>query len=90
MESRAPAYLCYKEKPVEFMLLRLEGTSPEEFEKFTLDLAREHGVDPSTTHLIRVDRMTQEEIEGMMRSLGLITSKNEREVLADIGNLGVP
>jgi hypothetical protein len=83
-------YLCYKDFPREFMLLKLTGTTAEAFEKYTLDLALEHGVDPSTTHLVRLDGKTQREIEGLMRDLGLITSENEREVLVDISNLGVP
>jgi hypothetical protein len=85
-----PAYLCYKDFPREFMILRLVGNTPEAFEKYALDLAREHGVDPSSTHLIRLDSMTRYEIEALMRELELITADNEREVLVDIGSLGLP
>jgi hypothetical protein len=86
----APLYLVYKDFPREFMLLKLVGTTPDDFEKYTQDLAVEHGVDPSTTHLVRLDGKSQKDIESMMRDLGLITSENEREVLLDISNLGVP
>ena len=85
-----PVYLCYKDSPREFMLLKLVGTTPEAFEKYTLDLARENGVDPSSTHLERLDGMTRQQVEEMMRELGLITEDNEREVLLDIGQLGLP
>jgi hypothetical protein len=85
-----PVYLVYKDYPREFMLLKLVGTTAEAFEKYSLDLAKEHGVDPSTTHLVRLDGKTQREIEALMRDLGLITSENEREVLVDISSLGVP
>jgi hypothetical protein len=89
-ETTVPLYLCYKDFPREFMLLKLVGTTAEAFEKYTLDLAREHGVDPSTTHMVRLDGKNREEIEELMRGIGLITSENEREVLADIRSLGVP
>jgi hypothetical protein len=89
-QSSVPLYLCYKDFPREFMLLKLVGTTPEAFEKYTLDLAKENGVDPSTTHFVRLDGKSQREIEGLMRELGLITSENEREVLVDISNLGAP
>ncbi|MDA4135367.1 MAG: hypothetical protein OK449_00020 [Thaumarchaeota archaeon] len=89
-QSSVPMYLCYKDFPREFMLLKLVGTTPEAFEKYTADLAREHSVDPSTTHIVRLDGKTQREIEGLMRDLGLITSENEREVLVDISSLGAP
>jgi len=89
-QSSVPLYLCYKDFPREFMLLKLVGTTAEEFEKYTLDLARDHDVDPSTTHLVRLDGKSRREIEGLMRDLGLITSENEREVLVDISNLGAP
>jgi hypothetical protein len=85
-----PVYLCYKDFPTEFMLLKLVGMTPEAFEKYSLDLAREHGVDPSSTHLERLDGMTRQQVEEMMRRLGLITEENEREVLLDIGQLGLP
>lgn len=85
-----PAYLCYKDFPREFMILKLVGKTPEEFEGYALDLAREHGVDPSSTHLIRLDTMTRSEIETLMRNLDLITADNERDVLVDIGSLGLP
>jgi hypothetical protein len=85
-----PVYLCYKDTPREFMFLKLVGKTPEDFEKYALDLAKEHGVDPSSTHLVRLDSMTRLEIETMMRELGLITSDNEREVLLDIVSLGLP
>jgi hypothetical protein len=85
-----PVYLCYKDSPREFMLLKLVGTTPEEFERFALNLAKENGVDPATTHMVCVDGMTTQQIETMMRDLGLITSENEREVLLDIRSLGLP
>jgi hypothetical protein len=84
------AYLCYKDFPREFMLLKLVGTTPEEFEKFAFNLAKENGVDPATTHMVCVDDMTSQGIETMMRKLGLITSENERGVLLDIRSLGLP
>jgi hypothetical protein len=83
-------YLCYKDPPREFMIFRLVGNTPEAFEKYALDLAKENGVDPSSSHLIRLDAMTQSEIETLMRNLELITADNEREVLVDIGSLGLP
>lgn len=89
-QTSVPIYLCYKDFPREFFLMKLVGTTPEAFEKYTVDLARDHGVDPSTTHLVRLDGKNQGEIEGLMRELGLITSENEREVLVDISNLGLP
>jgi hypothetical protein len=89
-ESSVPIYLCYKDSPREFMLLKLVATTAEAFEKYTLDLAREHGVDPSTTRFVRLDGKDRGEIEALMRDLGLITSENEREVLVDISNLGLP
>ncbi len=89
-ETTVPLYLCYKDFPREFMLLKLVGTTAEAFEKYTQDLARQDGVNASLTHLVRLDGKSQREIEGLMRDLGLITSENEREVLVDISNLGVP
>lgn len=89
-ENPIPLYLCYKDFPREFMLLKLVGTSVEAFEKYTQDLAREHGVDTSSTHFVRLDGKDRYEIEALMRGLGLITPDNEREVLLDISNLGVP
>lgn len=89
-EDRVPVYLCYKESPREFMLLKLVGTTPEAFMKFSMDLARENGVDPSTTHFERLDGKTQEEVEALMRGLGLITPENEKGVLADISSLELP
>jgi hypothetical protein len=82
----APVYLCYKD----FVLFKLVGTTPEAFEKYSLDLARENGVDPSSTHFERLDGMTRQQVEDLMRELGLITGENEREVLIDIGELGLP
>lgn len=87
--SRA-LYLCYKDFPREFMLLKVLEMSPEDFEKFTLDLARDNNVDSSSTHLVRVDGMTRYEVETLMRREGLITEENEREVLLDISSLGLP
>jgi hypothetical protein len=72
------------------MLLKLVATTAEAFEKYTQELARQDGVNASSTHLVRLDGKSQREIEGLMRDLGLITSENEREVLVDISNLGVP
>jgi len=89
-EENVPLYLCYKDFPREFMLLKLVGTTAEAFEKYTSDLARESGVDASTTHLVRLDGKTRQEIEELMREKGWITSENEREVLTDISELGVP
>ena len=88
-EENVPLYLCYKDFPREFMLLKLVGTTAEVFEKYASDLARDNGVDTSTTHLVRLDGKTQEEIEELMREIGLITAENEREVLTDISELGV-
>ena len=88
--SLPSVYLCYKDFPREFFLMKLVGTTPEAFEKYTTDLAREHGADASTTHLVRLDGKSRGEIERLMRDLGLITSENEREVLVDISNLGLP
>jgi hypothetical protein len=88
--SSVPVYLCYKEFPREFMLLKLVGTTAEAFEKYAQDLAKENGADPSTTHLVCLDGKTQKDIEAIMRDLGLITAENEREVLVDISNLGIP
>ena len=85
-----PAYLCYKDFPREFMLLKLVGTTAEAFEKYSLELARENGVDPSSTHFERLDGMTRQQVEDLMRELGLITEENEREVLTDIAELGLP
>jgi hypothetical protein len=34
--------------------------------------------------------MTRQQVEDLMRELGLITGENEREVLIDIGELGLP
>jgi hypothetical protein len=87
---KGAAYLCYKDSPKEFMIFRLDGSTPEVFEKFASDLARENGLDPSLTHLIRLDAMTQSEVETLMRKIELITADNEREVLVDIGSLGLP
>jgi hypothetical protein len=89
-DCAVPVYLCYKDSPKEFMLLKLVGTTPEAFEKYSLELAREHGVDPSSTPFERLDGMTRQQVEEMMRELGLITEENEREVLVDIGQLGLP
>ena len=88
--AAAPVYLCYKDFPTEFMLFKLVGTTPEAFEKYSLDLARENGVDPSTTHFERLDGLTRQQVEHLMRERGLITAENEREVLIDIGELGLP
>jgi len=85
-----PVYLCYKDFPREFMLFKLVGTTPEAFEKYSNDLALENGVDPSTTHFERLDGKTRQQVEDLMRELGLITGENEREVLIDIGELGLP
>lgn len=85
-----PAYLCYKEYPMEFMILKLVGKTPEAFEQYAQDLARENGVDPSSSHLVRLDQMSRNEVETLMRGLGLVTEENEREVLVDIGSLGLP
>ena len=85
-----PVYLCYKDFPREFMLLKLVGTTAEAFEKYSLELARENGVDPSSTHFERLDGKTRQQVEDLMRELGLITAQNEREVLVDIGELGLP
>jgi len=74
----APVYLCYKDFPREFMLLKLAGMTPEAFEKYTLDLARENGVDPSSTHFERLDVRTRQQVGDLMRELGLITEENER------------
>lgn len=89
-EPSIPMYLCYKDFPREFFLLKLVGTTPEAFESYSRELARQSGVDASTTHLVRLDGKSRNEIEVLMRDLGLITSENEREVLLDISNLGVP
>lgn len=88
--SSVPLYLCYKDFPLEFMLLKLVGTSAEAFEKYAMDLAKENGVDPSSTHLVRLDGKNQREVETLMREIGLITSENEREVLLQISALGIP
>jgi hypothetical protein len=85
-----PAYLCYKDFPREFMLLKLVGTTAEAFEKYSLELARENGVDPSSTHFERLDGKTRQQVEDLMRELGLITEENEGEVLTDIAELGLP
>jgi hypothetical protein len=85
-----PAYLCYKDFPREFMLLKLVGTTAEAFEKYSLELARENGVDPSSTHFERLDGKTRQQVEDLMRELGLITEENEREVLTDIAELDLP
>lgn len=89
-QETVPAYLCYKDFPREFFLLKLVGTTAEAFEKFSDDLAKQPGVNASTTHIVRLDGKSMHEIEGLMRGLGLITSENEREVLLDISNLGLP
>jgi hypothetical protein len=89
-QPTVPIYLCYKDFPREFFLMKLVGTTPEAFEKYTMELARDSGVDASSTHLVRLDDKNRGEIEGLMRDLGLITSENEREVLVDISNLGLP
>ncbi len=81
------AYLCYKDEPLEFMLLKLVGQTPQEFETFAQSLAKENGVDASTTHLLCLDGKTRDEVEGLMRNLGMITEMNEREVLSDIMSL---
>ncbi len=83
-------YLCYKDFPREFMMFKLVGTTPEAFEKYSLELARENGVDPSSTHFERLDGMTSRQVEDLIRELGLITAQNEGEVLKDIGALGLP
>ena len=83
-------YLCYKDFPREFMLIKLAGMTPEAFEKYSLDLAREHGADASSTHFERLDGKTRRQVEDLMRELGLITAENEREVLTDIRELGLP
>ncbi|MDA4118842.1 MAG: hypothetical protein OK455_10940 [Thaumarchaeota archaeon] len=83
-------YLCYKDFPREFMLFKVVGTTAEAFEKYSGELARQPGVNSSTTHFVRLDGKSRQEIESLMRELGLITSENEREVLLDIGKLGVP
>lgn len=85
-----PVYLCYKDFPREFMLLKLVGMTPEAFEKYSLNLAHENGVDPSSTHFERLDGKTRQQVEDLMRELGPMTEENEREVLIDIGGLGLP
>jgi hypothetical protein len=81
------AYLCYKDSPLEFMLLKLVEMTPEGFENYAQKLAEDNNINPSTTHLVCLDGKTRDEIEGLMRELGMITEANEREVLADIKNL---
>jgi hypothetical protein len=34
--------------------------------------------------------LTRQQVEHLMRERGLITAENEREVLIDIGELGLP
>ena len=89
-ERPVPLYLCYKDFPEEYMLLKLIGTTPEAFEKNGQGLAKAHGVDSSTTRFVRPDGRTRSDIEGLMRERGLITFENERGVFLDMGNLGVP